>query len=284
VWRDCDAAIREREPRRLHYEISNRARSVGARLSGEIARVTRDRGLPPGSFDLSFRGTAGQSFGAFCNRGMRLTLVGEAQDYVGKSMYGGEIVLRPSPESRFVAHDNVILGNTVLYGATGGSLFAAGRAGERLCVRNSGARAVVEGCGDHGCEYMTNGVAVILGPVGRNFAAGMSGGVAYVLDENEDLEERVNPSMATVDHELEDTDRALLRILVERHHETTDSARAAALLDDWGSALGRFRKVAPHPSLEEPSEHDQETTTLKLEALRAVEAARTAQREAAENG
>ncbi len=270
VWKDCHAVIGSGARLRQHYEINNRDRSVGARLSGEIAWHTGDVGLEPGALDLHFRGTAGQSFGAFCNRGMRLTLTGEVQDYVGKSMYGGEIVIKPPPESRFEAHRNTILGNTALYGATGGSLFAAGRAGERLCVRNSGARAVVEGCGDHGCEYMTNGVAVVLGETGRNFAAGMSGGVAYVLDLEHRLETRLNPAMASIEPLRDETDLALLRTLLERHCDLTDSTRANWVLERWDSCLEDFRRVVAHPGLEEEGERDQESSGLKMAAIDAV--------------
>jgi glutamate synthase domain-containing protein 3 len=161
LYQDAKEALETAQTFRQSYAITNRERSVGARLSGEIARRYGGAGLPVGALELSFDGVAGQSFGAFNNRGMHLTLTGEAQDYVGKSMYGGEIVVRPKSSSRAIG--DVLVGNTVLYGATGGSFYAAGRAGERFCVRNSGAKAVVEGCGDHGCEYMTGGVAVVLG-------------------------------------------------------------------------------------------------------------------------
>src|SRR5207244_3306897 len=158
---------------------------VGARLSGEIARRYGDEGLPEGTVRLRFLGSAGQSFGAFLAPGVHLTLEGECNDYVGKSMHGGEIAVLPPAAATFSAYQNTIVGNTVLYGATGGALFVAGRAGERFAVRNSGAEAVVEGAGDHCCEYMTGGVVVVLGETGRNFAAGMSAGTAYVLDEHD---------------------------------------------------------------------------------------------------
>ena len=171
----------------LHQIIHNRDRAVGASLAGEIARRWGDGGLPSGSITHHYAGSAGQSFGAFCVPGMRLILAGDANDYVAKSMTGGEIVVMPPTHHRYLAHEQVIMGNTVLYGATGGILLANGRAGERFAVRNSGAIAVVEGVGDHGCEYMTGGVVVVLGRTGRNFGAGMSGGVAYVFDDEDCL-------------------------------------------------------------------------------------------------
>jgi glutamate synthase domain-containing protein 3 len=174
---------------------------------------------------------------------VHLLLTGEAQDYVGKGMHGGEIVLRPPAACRFESHENVIAGNTLLYGATGGRFFAAGRVGERFAVRNSGCEAVVEGCGDHGCEYMTRGTVVVLGPTGRNFAAGMSGGVAYVLDDAGAFARRVNPDMVEIARlEADDTE---LRRLVARHAEVTGSTHARRILDRWQAALPRFWKVTP---------------------------------------
>ena len=181
---DATSALEGRGPVKLSYPIRNIHRTVGARLAGEIARRYGDKGLPTATIDVTLRGVAGQSFGAFAIAGMRLTLIGEANDYVGKGMAGGELIIRPPDESPFVWHKNTIIGNTCLYGATGGVLYAAGRAGERFGVRNSGAMAVVEGLGDHGCEYMTGGIVLILGETGRNFGAGMTGGRAYVLDRS----------------------------------------------------------------------------------------------------
>jgi glutamate synthase (ferredoxin) len=264
VWLESRPAIETGERVLLSYPISNRERSVGARLAGEIARAHGRAGLQPGTVDLTFTGAAGQSFGAFAVRGMRLRLRGEAQDYVGKGMSGGEIVIAAPSGSRFETHRHVIAGNTVLYGATGGSLYAAGAAGERLCVRNSGAVAVVEGCGDHGCEYMTGGVAVVLGSTGRNFGAGMSGGVAYVYDPEGRLEGRLNRAMVGLEAVDHDIDSKLLRALVERHGELTGSARARSLLADWPAALSAFRRIAPHPDVED--------ATAVLAADRASEA------------
>jgi glutamate synthase (ferredoxin) len=231
---------------RQTYPITNRDRTVGARLSGEIARLRGEEGFPDGTIDARFEGAAGQSFGAFCTRGMRLTLKGDAQDYVGKSMHAGTIVIAQPDGCPVESHLTTIIGNTVLYGATGGELFAAGRAGERFCVRNSGATAVVEGCGDHGCEYMTGGTVVVLGVFGRNFAAGMSGGEAFVLDLHGHLPELANREMITLARVTPGTaTEARLRALVERHHELTASPRARAILDTWSEALPTVWHVRP---------------------------------------
>jgi glutamate synthase domain-containing protein 3 len=226
--------------------------------------------LPPETITLTFDGVAGQSFGLFCNKGMKLILRGEAQDYVGKGMHGGRIVVKPpatlarDSSSKTVRESwkNAIVGNTVLYGATGGTFFAAGVAGERLAVRNSGAQAVVEGCGDHGCEYMTGGVVVVLGEVGRNFGAGMSGGVAFVYDPDNNLydpkdEQRmlVNIEMVGVEHVVDPDDVELLRRLIESHVEETNSVRGSELLKKWPAEAKRFWKIAPHP--EQAKVHDE---------------------------
>ncbi len=233
------------EPPRHTYTIRNRDRTVGGRVSGEIARHTQGRGLEPGSIRLDFHGVAGQSFGAFLVRGVHLRLIGEAQDYVGKSMSGGEIILAPPASLARTGQQQVIAGNTLLYGATGGSCFLAGQVGERFAVRNSGAVAVVEGCGDHGCEYMTGGVVVVLGPTGRNFGAGMSGGVAYVEDREGHFRHRVNPEMVDVEPLTEGDDRANLQQLVKRHAEATGSRVATDLLASWDTAIDGFQKVSP---------------------------------------
>jgi glutamate synthase domain-containing protein 2/glutamate synthase domain-containing protein 1/glutamate synthase domain-containing protein 3 len=222
--------------------ICIRDRAMGTRLAGEIVRA----GSPAEErMTLDFHGSAGQSFGAFLIAGLRLRLTGDAQDYVGKGMSGGEIVLRPPAATLEDSHDNVIAGNTLLYGATGGRFFAAGQVGERFCVRNSGAVAVVEGCGDHGCEYMTRGMAVVLGRTGRNFGAGMSGGVAYVLDEDGRLETRVHPGMVQIEELVDLEDRRRLRRLLGEHAELTGSRRASGLLESWEESFRIFRKVVP---------------------------------------
>ena len=235
-------------PVRLSYTIKNHQRAVGARLAGELALRYGGDGLPHGTIELHFKGSAGQSFGAFCVNGMRLILEGEANDYVGKGMSGGEIVVRPPSQAPFSSYENVIMGNTVLYGATAGCLYAAGRAGERFAVRNSGATAVVEGIGDHGCEYMTGGTVVILGDTGRNFAAGMTGGMAFVLDKDGEFEKRYNPELVGLERVLEDEEAEGLRDLIEEHLRWTGSRRAKEILDRWDHYLPLFWKVVPHPS------------------------------------
>jgi glutamate synthase (NADPH) large chain len=221
--------------------VRNVNRTVGTMLGSELTRRYGGDGLPPGTIDLTLVGSAGQSFGAFLPRGITLRLEGDANDYLAKGLSGGQIVLRPPREATFVAEDNVIAGNVALYGATSGELFVRGALGERFCVRNSGATAVAEAIGDHGCEYMTGGVAVVLGPTGRNFAAGMSGGVAYLLDPQP---QRVNHGMVDVEP-LDQEDVETLRLLVRRHAEETGSVVAEALLASWASSAARFMKVMP---------------------------------------
>jgi len=223
--------------------IVNTDRSVCARLGGEIAARHGNKGFA-GQLDLSFEGAAGQSFGAFSVQGMNVRLVGEANDYVGKGINGGRITIVP-PVGVNDPGSQVILGNTCLYGATGGELFALGRAGERFAVRNSGCRTVVEGAGDHCCEYMTGGVVVVLGSTGRNVGAGMTGGVTFLLDESDGVAERVNPEIVTI-HALETPEQeALVKPLLEAHLEATGSQKAAAILADWPSWKGRFKVLVP---------------------------------------
>ena len=240
---DCAwPALDRGEPVRIAFGITNAHRTFGAMLAGEVAKRYGASGLPESTIALELTGTAGQSFGAFAVRGMTLTLEGDANDYVGKGLSGGTIAVRPPPTSELVAADNVIVGNTVLYGATSGRAFFAGRGGERFAVRNSGAYAVVEGVGDHGCEYMTGGVVVVLGSTGRNFAAGMSGGVAYVLDVDGELARRCNMGMVALE-ELSEEDLALVRELVDEHVERTASVRGAEVLAAWADVA--VRSVAP---------------------------------------
>ena len=230
----------------LRYPIKNSHRTVGAKLCYQIATRYGDVGLPGGSaIECHFYGSAGQSFGAFLLDGVRFILTGDANDYVGKGMHGGELALRFPPRAQLASHEHVILGNTVLYGATGGSLFAAGRAGERFCVRNCGGQAVVEGIGDHGCEYMTKGTVVILGTTGRNFGAGMSGGAAYVFDETETFPQHLNPALVQLERLQEAEDIEAVLHLIRRHVELTGSARGRQILDQWDHALPRFWKVRP---------------------------------------
>jgi glutamate synthase (NADPH/NADH) large chain len=237
----CAPALHDAEPVRAHLPVRNVNRTVGTMLGSQVTRTWGGNGLPDGTIDLTFTGSAGQSFGAFLPRGITLRLEGDSNDYVGKGLSGGRIVVRPDRAATFPAEDNIIAGNVIAYGATSGEIFIRGVVGERFAVRNSGAIAVVEGTGDHPCEYMTGGRVVILGPTGRNIAAGMSGGVAYVLDLNE---ERVNPEM--VDIEPVSADAAeWLAAVVRQHAEETDSAVAQELLTDWATALSRFRQIMP---------------------------------------
>jgi glutamate synthase (NADPH/NADH) large chain len=237
----ADGALNDRVPVRFEMPIRNVNRTVGTLLGHEVTKRYRGDGLPNDTIDVTLTGSAGQSFGAFVPRGVTLRLVGDANDYVGKGLSGGRIVVKPFDEAPFVAHQNIIAGNVLLYGATSGEMFVRGVVGERFAVRNSGATAVVEGVGDHGCEYMTGGVVVVLGPTGRNFAAGMSGGVAYLIDL--DLR-RVNTGMADVE-ELDDEDRALVESLVRKHASETGSRLAAEMLADWPATITRFSKIMP---------------------------------------
>ncbi|WP_432871676.1 glutamate synthase large subunit [Microbispora rosea] len=225
----------------LELPIRNVNRTVGTMLGHEVTKRYGGAGLPDNTIDVSFTGSAGNSFGAFVPRGVTLRLTGDANDYLGKGLSGGRLVVRPHPDAPFEAETQVISGNVGLYGATSGEVFVRGIVGERFCVRNSGATAVVEGVGDHGCEYMTGGRAVVLGPTGRNFAAGMSGGVAYALDLRA---ERVNREMVELEA-LDDDDAEFLREIVEKHFAETGSTVAKALLAEWDTALGRFSKVMP---------------------------------------
>jgi glutamate synthase (NADPH) large chain len=231
-------------PVRVERSVRNVDRAVGAMVSGEIARRHGHAGLADGSLHAVLDGSAGQSFGAFLARGVTLELVGDANDYVGKGLSGGRIVVRQPREAPRRADANIIVGNTCLYGAIEGELFANGVAGERFAVRNSGAVAVVEGTGDHGCEYMTGGLVVVLGAVGRNFAAGMSGGIAYLWDP--EYRPSAQANLASVELEpLDGDDAATVRDLVERHQRLTGSTRAAELLADWPAALAAFVRVMP---------------------------------------
>jgi glutamate synthase (ferredoxin) len=240
VYDDAFAAVMGGEEITLSYDIHNSDRTVGARLGGAIAHV-HSASAPPGKVHVDFTGEAGQSFGAFLTEGIDFRLVGEANDYVGKGMGGGRIVI-VAPEDD--AGDPYLIGNTCLYGATGGQLFVAGRSGERFCVRNSGATTVVEGAGDHACEYMTGGTAVILGPTGWNLGAGMTGGQAYVYDPELSLPAKVNPELVSTVRP-DGPQLTFLRSLVAQHAELTGSARSAGLLADWKEHAHRFWRIAP---------------------------------------
>lgn len=248
LLRDARGALSGRGPVELSYTISNRDRTVGARLSGTIGQMYGSKGLPDGTIRITLRGSAGQSFGAFNAPGIHLTLTGEANDYVGKGMAGGEIVVRPTEQSSYAWRENTIAGNTILYGATGGEMYLAGRVGERFAVRNSGATVVVEGTGDHACEYMTGGTVVILGPTGRNLGAGMTGGVAYVLDETATLPITYNPQLVQLDR-LTLQEQENVQMLIRQHMERTNSPYAAEILKYWQNYAGRFWRVMPREAV-----------------------------------
>ncbi len=240
-------SIENVRPTKFNLPIRNVHRTTGAMLSGEIARRHGSKGLPDDTIQIQLTGSAGQSFGAFLAKGVTLRLEGDANDYVGKGLSGGKIIVHPPKRATFVPECNILVGNTVLYGATSGEVYFNGVAGERFAVRNSGATAVVEGLGDHGCEYMTNGVVVVLGPTGRNFAAGMSGGIAYVFDQTgEFAETRCNRSQVDLDPIFETADIELLKCLIAKHVEYTASPLGARILENWSECISRFTKVFPH--------------------------------------
>lgn len=214
-------------------------------LSGEVAKRYGAKGLPDDTIDITFNGSAGQSFGAFAARGVTLNLNGDANDYMGKGLSGAKIIVKPPENAAFDAETNIICGNVLMYGATEGEVYINGCVGERFCIRNSGVKTVVEGVGDHGCEYMTGGRVVVLGETGVNFAAGMSGGIAYVYDRNAMLDSRCNLEMVDLDLVLEDADKEELRGLIETHYNYTGSAKAKSILDDWENSLPYFVKVFP---------------------------------------
>jgi glutamate synthase (ferredoxin) len=240
----CKPAIERKEKVRATVAVRNVNRVVGTITGSEVTRRHGPEGLPEDTIDITFKGSAGQSFGAFMPKGMTFKLEGDANDYLGKGLSGGKIILYPPEKSTFVAEENMIVGNVSLYGATGGEVFIRGMAGERFGVRNSGVKAVVEAIGDHGCEYMTGGVVVVLGPTGRNFAAGMSGGVAYILDEQGDFPTKCNKQMVGLE-KLDDEDVATLKAMIENHAINTKSSRASAILAAWDKFLPQFVKVMP---------------------------------------
>jgi glutamate synthase domain-containing protein 3 len=240
---EAKPALEGGDPVSAAFDVRNVDRTLGGLLSHYVTKRHGRTGLPPGTIRFALAGSAGQSFGAWLAPGIELTLTGEANDYAGKGLSGGTIAIRPPAEASFRAEENVIVGNTVLYGATAGRAFFRGIAGERFAVRNSGADAVVEGVGDHGCEYMTGGHVVVLGPTGRNFAAGMSGGIAYVLDGDGSFAGRCNHQLVGLEA-LDADDESIVIALVEEHADRTGSPVAALLLADWNPA--RFVKVIPH--------------------------------------
>ena len=262
-------ALDNRSKVNIDLPINNSNRTVGAMLSGKIAKEYGEDGLPEGTITINLTGSAGQSFGAFLARGINVNLNGDTNDYLGKGMSGGRIVITPHPDSRFAPEENIIIGNVAMYGATGGDVFIRGMAGERFCVRNSGARTVVEAVGDHGCEYMTGGVAVVLGPTGRNFAAGMSGGIAFVYDKEDCFGISFNDGMADMETVTESDDIKILKGLIEDHKKYTGSTPATKILEDWDVALKKFKKVMPRDYrrvLEERKRRVEEGTGRELES------------------
>ena len=248
---------------KAEFNIRNQNRTLGTILSNAVAKKYGEAGLPEDTIDITLRGSAGQSFGAFLAKGITLKLIGDANDYLGKGLSGGKIIVRVPEKSKFIPHENIIVGNTLLYGATGGEVYINGVCGERFAVRNSGAVAVVEGVGDHGCEYMTNGVAVVLGKTGRNFAAGMSGGIAYVFDEFQLFDTLCNLDMVDLESVWREEDKTVLYNLIKKHIDYTGSKRAKWILDSWANMVGRFVKVIPidyRKALERLKDKDVSTT------------------------
>jgi glutamate synthase (ferredoxin) len=241
----CRPALDDQTPVEVNLPIRNINRTVATILSSEVTKRYGREGLPEDTIQLNFHGSAGQSLMAFGASGVTVRVEGDVNDYCGKGLSGGKVIVYPPRVSTFVPEENIIAGNVVLYGATSGELYLRGIAGERFCVRNSGATAVVEGVGDHGCEYMTGGRAIILGRTGRNFAAGMSGGIAYVLDESGEFPAHVNMYMVELE-ELDDAEeQQFVREYIQKHFDYTNSGRAKHVLDNWDELVDRFVKVMP---------------------------------------
>jgi glutamate synthase (NADPH) large chain len=266
----CLEAIKNKTVIKFDSDIHNTNRTVGTMLSSEIARIYGLAGLPEDTIQIKFQGSAGQSFGAFLAHGVTLTLEGDANDYVGKGLSGGKLIIFPPKESTFIPEENILIGNVVLYGGICGEAYFRGVAGERFCVRNSGVHSVIEGVGDHGCEYMTGGRVVVLGRSGRNFAAGMSGGIAYVWDMDGDFASRCNIDMVDLFAVEHKDDIKELKTLIENHYQYTDSAVAKRVLDNWNAILPQFIKVYPrdyHRVLEEAAQLEEHVEEVESEAL-----------------
>ncbi len=245
IIRKAQPAIQKGQPVEIDLPVKNINRVVGTMLSHELAKAHQGRPLPDNTVHIRLRGSAGQSLGAWLYKGVTIELEGDANDYVGKGLSGGRVIIYPPANSSFVPEENIIIGNTVLYGATDGEAYFRGVAAERFCVRNSGASAVVEGVGDHGCEYMTGGRVVVLGKTGRNFAAGMSGGIAYIWDPDDRFTPLCNPGMVELEVVTAEEDVTELKALIEKHHRYTGSTLARDVLDNWERSLSRFVKVMP---------------------------------------
>jgi glutamate synthase (NADPH/NADH) large chain len=242
--RDAKDALENGKPVTAEYKVNNLDRTIGAMLSHKVSLKYRGDGLPAGTIHYKYRGTAGQSFGAFSTKGLKLELEGDANDYFGKGLCGAELIVYPDRDATFKPEENMAVGNVSFYGATSGEAYIRGLAGERFCVRNSGARVVVEGIGDHGCEYMTGGTVVILGETGRNFAAGMSGGLAFVYDKDENFEGKCNKEMVELE-EMDTDDEAMLQGMITKHLQATGSTVAQGILDNWEVEKEKFVKVYP---------------------------------------
>jgi glutamate synthase (NADPH/NADH) large chain len=237
-------ALASKEPIYAEFAVKNTNRAIGTMLSNEVSKVYKGQGLPADTINFKFKGSAGQSFGAFAARGISLQLEGEANDYVGKGLSGARLSIYPFGDVKYVPEQNIILGNVALYGATSGELYVRGQAGERFAVRNSGATAVVEGLGDHGCEYMTGGEVLVIGSTGSNFAAGMSGGVAWIYDSKGEFPGKCNKEMVDLDP-LDEQDELRINHLLKMHVKLTDSNLAKFLLSDWATQSAHFIKVFP---------------------------------------
>ena len=263
--KDAKESIKTKQQINLQYPITNTNRTTGAMLSHKVASLWGEDGLPNDTIKVDFKGSAGQSFGAFLSKGITFNLLGDANDYVGKGLSGGKIIVAPPKVDGFVAQKNIIIGNVALYGATSGFGFFKGIAAERFCVRNSGARAVVEGVGDHACEYMTGGRVVVLGSTGVNFAAGMSGGIAYVYDPHNEFDPKCNTGMVELETVGDQESIAELLRMVELHQRYTQSEVASLLLDDWENNLEKFVKVMPQDYkrvMTERREHNEEIESI----------------------
>jgi glutamate synthase domain-containing protein 3 len=239
-----EAALKGKATVRGEFEINNTNRTTGAMLSGKVCSLFGEGGLIDDSINFKFKGVAGQSFAAWLAKGVTFELEGMANDYVGKGISGGKLIIYPDKESNFEASENIIIGNTTFYGAISGEAYISGVAGERYCVRNSGLISVIEGVGDHGCEYMTGGISLIIGKTGRNFAAGMSGGIAYVLDEDRDFKKKCNLEMVELET-LNSMDKETIHNLLHKHHKYTKSKKAEIIINNYESYLKKFIKVMP---------------------------------------
>ena len=245
IWKDIEDKITTSKQNFFEYDTKNTFRSVGTRLSHYVYKKFGDGKLKPDTLNIKLRGSAGQSLGAFLSKGIKLIVEGDSNDYVGKGLSGGTIVVYPAKSSKLISKENTIIGNTVLYGATSGKLFACGQAGERFAVRNSGSLAVVEGCGAHGCEYMTGGTAIILGKVGDNFGAGMTGGMAFIYDKENNLEDFANPSSIIWQNVETEYWKNFLKLQLKEFHNETKSELAKNILDNFNLELKKFKQVCP---------------------------------------